>query len=101
MYESELCWPQDVWTLTFRKNCSGKDNVPTRDSSRGYLNVPVRGSFRGDPRHISLFPQWPPGPGRSHCLLRIAVIPVQINITPKGAEPQAVRKQEGVSMLSR
>lgn len=34
-------------------------------------------------------------------MLRIAVIPVQINITPKGAEPQAVRKQEGVSMLSR
>lgn len=35
--------------LTFSKNCSRKDNVPTRDSSRGYLNVPVRGSFRGDP----------------------------------------------------
>lgn len=99
MYESELCWPQDVWTLTFRKNCSWKDNAPTRDSSRGYLNVPLRGSFRGDP--LAHFPAPTVATRPWEEPLRIAVIPVQVKITSRGAEPQAVRKQEGASMLSR
>lgn len=89
MYESVLCRPQDAWTLTFCKNCSGKGNVPTRDSSR-----------EGIPWHISLFPQWPPGPGRNHCLLRTAVITLQVKVTPRGSEPQTVGEQEGASMLS-